>query len=146
MDFVHKESKNNDFIQQFFSSSSHLLQRAAIVERVSRRMRLLPLHVNRFMWKRMRMVLLLTFNTHMRQHAHALFTWSEASSCVMILYPLSVLSIEGQKALGFHQKYLNLCSEDERTSYRFGTTWGWVINDIIFIFGWTIKFFKCNIS
>ncbi len=37
-----------------------------------------------------------------------------------------------------HQKYLNLCSEDERRSYRFRTTWGWVINDRIFIFGWTI--------
>ncbi len=32
----------------------------------------------------------------------------------------------------------NLCSEDERRSYGFGKTWGWVINDRIFIFGWTI--------
>ncbi len=30
--------------------------------------------------------------------------------------------MEGQKALGFHQKYLYLCSEDERRSYGFGTT------------------------
>ncbi len=37
-----------------------------------------------------------------------------------------------------HQKYLNLCSEDERRSYTFGTTRGWVINDRILIFGWTI--------
>ncbi len=37
-----------------------------------------------------------------------------------------------------HQKYLNLCSEDERRSYRFGTTRGWVINDRTIIFGWTI--------
>jgi len=29
-------------------------------------------------------------------------------------------------ALRFHQKYLNLCFEDERKSYGFGTTWGWV--------------------
>ncbi len=43
-----------------------------------------------------------------------------------------------QKALGFHQKYLNLCSEDGRRSYGFWTTWGWVINDRIFILGWTI--------
>ncbi len=49
-----------------------------------------------------------------------------------------VLSMEGQKALRFHQKYLNLCSEDEQRSYGFKTTWGWVINDSIFIFGWTI--------
>ncbi len=46
-----------------------------------------------------------------------------------------VRSMEGQKALGFHQKYLNLCSEDEQTSYGFGTTWGWAINDRIDIFG-----------
>jgi len=29
-------------------------------------------------------------------------------------------------ALRFHQKYLNLCPEDERRSYGLGTTWGWV--------------------
>ncbi len=34
-------------------------------------------------------------------------------------------------------KYLPLCSTEQRRSYRFGTTWGWV-NDRIFIFGWTI--------
>ncbi len=28
----------------------------------------------------------------------------------------------GWKALGFRQKYLNLCFEDERRSYGFGTT------------------------
>ncbi len=44
---------------------------------------------------------------------------------------------EGQTALRCHQKYLNLCSEDKRRSYRFETTWGWVITDRIFIFGWT---------
>ncbi len=53
---------------------------------------------------------------------------------------VALLSMEGQKALGFHQKYLNLCSEDERRSESFGTTWGWVINNRIFIFGWTIPF------
>jgi len=29
-------------------------------------------------------------------------------------------------AFRFHQKYLNSCSEDERRSYRVGTTWGGV--------------------
>ncbi len=43
---------------------------------------------------------------------------------------------EGQRALGIHQKHLNFCYEDEQRSYRFGTTWEWVINDRIFIFGW----------
>ncbi len=50
---------------------------------------------------------------------------------------LALLSMKGHKALGFHQKYLNLCSEYEQRSYRFGMTWGWVIDDRIFIFGWT---------
>ncbi len=31
-------------------------------------------------------------------------------------------SMRVQTALGFHQKYLNLCSEDEQRSYVFGTT------------------------
>ncbi len=34
---------------------------------------------------------------------------------------------EGQRALGIHQKYLNLCFEDERRSYGFVVTL--VIND-----------------
>ncbi len=34
--------------------------------------------------------------------------------------------------------YLPLCSAEQRHSYRFGTTWGWVNDDTIFIFGWTI--------
>ncbi len=37
------------------------------------------------------------------------------------------------KLFDFTQKYLNLCSEDEQISYGFGTTWGWVVNDIICI-------------
>ncbi len=36
---------------------------------------------------------------------------------------VALLSIQGQKALEFHQKYPNLCSEDER-SYGFETTSG----------------------
>ncbi len=33
---------------------------------------------------------------------------------------VALLSMEGQKALGFHQKYLHLCSKGKRKSYRFG--------------------------
>ncbi len=36
-----------------------------------------------------------------------------------------LLSMEGQKALGFHQKYLNLCSEDERRSCHMGVSNYW---------------------
>ncbi len=35
-----------------------------------------------------------------------------------------LLFMEDQRARRFHQKYLNLCSEDERRSYGFGTTRG----------------------
>jgi len=38
------------------------------------------------------------------------------------------------KSLRFHQKDLNLCSEDERMSYGFGPTWTWENDDIIFYF------------
>ncbi len=34
---------------------------------------------------------------------------------------VSLLSMEGQKVLRYHQTYLNLCCEDERTSYLFTT-------------------------
>ncbi len=53
-------------------------------------------------------------------------------------FSVVLLSMQSQKSLWFHQKYLNLCSEDEWRSYRFETTWGWVVNDKIFIFEWTI--------
>ncbi len=39
-----------------------------------------------------------------------------------------LLSMQGQKALRFNQKYLNLCSEDEQRSYRFGTTFHFWVN------------------
>ncbi len=51
----------------------------------------------------------------------------------------SILAVYGgSDSSQIPSKYLNLCSEDERRSYGFGTTWGWVINERIFIFGWTI--------
>ncbi len=55
------------------------------------------------------------------------------------------VALLSMKALGFHQKYLNLCSEDEQRSYGFGTTWGWVINDRILIF-WVDCPFKHHIN
>ncbi len=44
------------------------------------------------------------------------WTW-EHNSCVAVY--------KRDRALRFHQKYLNVCSEGEQRSYRFGTTWGW---------------------
>ncbi len=57
-----------------------------------------------------------------------------------------ITSYACQNALGFYQKYLNLCSEDEQRSYGFGTAWMWVINKIIFIFGWTIPLITNGVS
>ncbi len=37
---------------------------------------------------------------------------------------VALLSMEGQKALGFNQKNLNLFFEDEQRSYGFGITQG----------------------
>jgi len=37
----------------------------------------------------------------------------------------------------FLQKYVHLCSEDERKSYEVGTTWSWKNNVRIFILVWT---------
>ncbi len=57
---------------------------------------------------------------------------------------VALLSIQGQKALWFHQKHLNLCSEDEQRSYGFRMTWGWVMKyNFCFIFRWSIPL-KCN--
>ncbi len=74
---------------------------------------------------------------HKNQWSHGLLTISLLSFWALNVSVL-LLSIVDQKALRFHQKYLNLCSEDERRCYGFGTTWGWVINDRISISGWTI--------
>ncbi len=51
---------------------------------------------------------------------------------------IPLLSVEGQKDLGFHWKYNNLCFKDlaVRRSCGSGMTWGWVINDNFLILGW----------
>uniref|UniRef100_A0A673FRM0 Glucose-6-phosphate exchanger SLC37A2 n=1 Tax=Sinocyclocheilus rhinocerous TaxID=307959 RepID=A0A673FRM0_9TELE len=50
--------------------------------------------------------------------------------CFLFLLPCCLW--EGQRALRFHQKYLKLCSEDERSSYGFGTTRGSKYHPVIF--------------
>ncbi len=68
---------------------------------------------------------------------HGLFINLLATFLDMGTFQVVLLSMEGLRALRFKQKYLNLCSDDERRSYWFGTTSGWVIKEVIFIFGWT---------
>ncbi len=64
--------------------------------------------------------------------------WNNESTLVPLL------SMQGQKALRFCKKYRKLCSKDERRSYMFGRTLGWVITDRIFIFGRTIPLKTCT--
>ncbi len=53
-------------------------------------------------------------------------TWTILQMSLLPFWALNVvvplLSMKGKKALGFNQKYLNLCSEDEQRSYSFETT------------------------
>ncbi len=42
-------------------------------------------------------------------------------------------------------EYLPLCSAEQRHSYRIGNTWGWVNDDRIFLFWWTIPLILCII-
>jgi len=48
---------------------------------------------------------------------------------------LNVTKLFGQE---HSSEYLLLCSTEERNTYRFGTTWGWINYDRIVIFEWTI--------
>ncbi len=60
-------------------------------------------------------------------------------TCIVFFFP--TMEVNGApKQLGYKlsSKYLPLCSAEQRNSYRFGTTWGWVNDDRIFIFGRTI--------
>ncbi len=43
-----------------------------------------------------------------------------------------------QPGYKLYSEYLPLCSAEQINSYRFGTTRGWVNDEIIVIFGWTI--------
>ncbi len=111
-----KENKNN-FIQQYILFHSSL--RYAFTQ-------VLRMHVLRLVCKHV--------------------TWTILMMSLLSFWALNVsvalLTIQGQKALRFNQEYLNLCSEDEWRFYGFGTIWGWVIHDGIFVFGWTITLRK----
>jgi len=73
---------------------------------------------------------ILSLITHPHVVPCNVITTSKALNFVVI----TSQSIWGQKALGFHQKYLNLCSEDEQRSYGFTTTWGTELE----FFWWTV--------
>ncbi len=57
---------------------------------------------------------------------HSIFSYMEVNGCSQLFsYQCS-------------SKHLLLCSTEEKNSYRFGETWGWVNDDRLFIFGWTV--------
>ncbi len=56
-----------------------------------------------------------------------------------IFFPtMEVNGAPKQPGYKLSSKYLPLCSAEQRNSYKFGTTWGWVNDDRILIFGWTV--------
>ncbi len=138
--FVHKENKNNDFIQQF------LLFRDRLQCAFTRVPRCIGVHssackqgtAHAFCFLCTQIIFVASKNYSWTTDVK----WTILTMSLLPFWALNVsvalLSMEGQKALGFHPKYLNLCSEYEQRTYGFGTTWGWVINDRIYIFGWTI--------
>ncbi len=61
------------------------------------------------------------------------------TSMVYIFFPtMEVNGAPKQPDYKLSSKFLPLCSAEQRNSYRFRTTWGWVNDDRIFIFWWTI--------
>ncbi len=57
----------------------------------------------------------------------------------LLFFPtMEVNGAPKQPGYKLSSKYLHLCSAEQRHSYRFGTSWGWVNDDRIFIFGWAI--------
>ncbi len=67
------------------------------------------------------------------------------TSIVFIFPTMEVNCAPKQSDYKLSSEYLPLCSVEQRHSYRFGTTWGWVNDDRIFIFGWTIPLRSCCI-
>jgi len=67
--------------------------------------------------------------------------------CHSIFFPTVLVNV-GRDLLGYKHssKYLCLCSAEQRNLYRFGTTWGGLNDDRIFIFGWTIPLSEKQVS
>ncbi len=63
---------------------------------------------------------------------------SSGAPLTSIVYIFSTMEVNGapkQPGYKLSSKYLPLCSAEQRNSYRFGTTWGWVNDDRIIILG-----------
>ncbi len=63
-----------------------------------------------------------------------------SEECNKYFFPtMEVNGAQKQPDYKLSSKYLPLCSAEQRHSYSFGTTRGWVNDERIFIFGWTIS-------
>ncbi len=63
---------------------------------------------------------------------------SSSGAPVFFFPTLEVNGAPKQPDYKLPSEYLPLCSTEQRNSYRFGTTWGWVNDDRNKNFGWTI--------
>ncbi len=60
---------------------------------------------------------------------------------IVFFFPTMEVKVNGapkQPGYKLSSEYLPLRSAEQKKSDRFRTTWGWVNDDRIFIFGWTI--------
>ncbi len=64
--------------------------------------------------------------------------WRMRETAVFFSPTIEVNGVPKQPDYKLSSEYLLLCSEQTH-SYRFGSTWGWVNDDRIFIFGWTVS-------
>ncbi len=135
--FVPKENKNNDFIQQFLlfrvslrcalttvqwhmrvhsSACKQGTTYRVLRQNAHRRLKLLSSHYFSFLCAQQ-------FSRSFIKLRLNLWCHSDYFNDVLNV-SVALLSMHVQKALIFNHKYPNLCSEDERRSYRFETTWG----------------------
>ncbi len=70
-----------------------------------------------------------------KNRVEPLVSWTILTMFLLCFWGLNVSvalrSLQGQKALEFHQKYLKLCSEDEQMTYESGTAWRRVVKGIV---------------
>ncbi len=152
-----KENKNNDFIQQFFSSKSRIPPLSRVPCRMCLRVLRQQHHADALLTGRCTLdnggirdleekncwiKSLLLFSLHTKTYSHIFVKLRLNNWCLMDYFTDVLTTFLGLGTfqlhcclwrVGLHQKYLNLCSEDEQRSYEFGTAWGWVINYIFFI-------------
>ncbi len=146
---MHEENKNNNFIQQCLLFCVSLRRAFMTVPRRTQVHFSACKQVSWYSCQRasktnteektlMNKIFIFVFFTHTEKRSFITLrlntdaTWTILTMSLLPFWVLNVSvvlqSMQGKKALGFYQKYLNLCSKDERGSYGFGMTWGWVIN------------------